>query len=241
MTPLDPTPFLDATLRIAAVATGLGALEALAFPSKLRSLRPRHRLSSPLLVVQAGLCLALAAGVSPCFLPLPVLAIRLLRNRGERWGLDGSDQMQTLLWIALTVAMTTTDTGIRGVALAFVGLQALLAYTTAGLIKLRSEAWREGLALPRILGTRAYGNPTLAAWLAPRPRLSALVGWAVVALECLLPIGVFLGHRGRIASLASAALFHLVTGHVMGLSGFLLTFLAAWPGILYLACCTWGA
>lgn len=109
----------------------------------------------------AGLVLLL----SPAFLMVigswPVVAITtLLAGRLVTYGGDdGSDQMLTIMSVAFAVVLPLglADQRIAKAGLYFVGAQACLAYSAAGIAKLISPDWRSGIAIRGVLSTRTYG------------------------------------------------------------------------------------
>lgn len=147
-------------------------------------------------------------------------------------GLDGSDQMQGVLWASLAVASVPhVAPGVRNAALLFLLVQVTLAYLVSGVAKLGSEVWRQGFAVREILSTREYGvgwvqravQPLWASWLA---------GWTVILFEVAGPLLLLAGGRAAYGFLLAGLAFHLFAWLVMGLRSFVFAFVATYPVVL---------
>lgn len=203
----------------------------------------RKLLSTPgylvLISIQLLLALAVIAKVPGVLLPLcitGILGIKLLSHfRHAHGGLDGSDQMQLIIFASLTVFYWTRDLDTKTIALWFIAGQSMLSYLAAGIAKLASPLWRSGDAILGILATDNYGSQVLSSWLRSNPRLAATVCWSVILFECLGPTLVFAGPVPCLAFLACGLLFHLVVAVTMGLNNFIWSFGATYPAVLFLA------
>jgi hypothetical protein len=147
------------------------------------------RVLCTLLVLQA-----LAALAVPVFFMTPVLAfacavivlsVHLAVHLRLIYGFDGSDQMQTVLWFAITTSCIG-DEFLRSVSLLFVAAQFVLSYITSGVAKALSPIWRGGEAVSLILRTSAYGSLRFAG-IAQKLKVSRGLSWATIALETLGP------------------------------------------------------
>lgn len=164
-----------------------------------------------------------------------VVILWLLIQLRLRFGLDGADQMSTIVLIALWLCYLTNDKYLRRAALTFIALQLILSYITAGSAKLLSKEWRNGSAISGVLRTRAYGTPRVAEFLQQRPRLARAVCYSVIGFECLAWISIFGGPAWCIAFLICGAAFHIATALLMGLNAFLWSFLSTFPAVLVLS------
>lgn len=119
-----------------------------------------------------------------------------------RWrrvlGSDGAEQLTAIIFISATLALLPGSNDIRiGMAVAFVGAQAVLAYVTAGLAKLVSPVWRAGTAVPAIVNTYGHGLPLATRLFDRHPVLGRYAGWAVMTFELLFPFVLNLtGEKG---------------------------------------------
>ena len=149
------------------------------------------------------------------------------------FGLDGSDQMATFLFSTLALTRLFPGPVTENIFLWVVCLQACLAYFTAGFAKLVSPVWRSTTVIPGVASTRMYGSPAAARLMAGRPWLSAGIAWTVIVPECLFPLVLVVPFPGVLALLGWGALFHILTGVMMGLNTFIWMFLATYPAVLW--------
>jgi hypothetical protein len=245
---------------IVMVATLLNAVELLASPGALRSegfyswnvLRTRHpwavrgRLAPPAAltfgqpgiafvltgqVVAAGLAIA-QIGPAPLWVAM-ALAGNLALHVRNTYGLDGSDQMQTVVLSGLLLYYTApTETG-RRIALGFIAIEALLSYFASGYAKLVSPMWRDGRAVMGVLDTKSYGNGAATRLVRRWPPAAKAVCWATLAFECLMPLLVLTGPTGCLIFIAAGLVFHAAIAITMGLNLFFWAFAATYP-CLYL-------
>ena len=151
------------------------------------------------------------------------------------YGLDGADQMTTTLFVASALAALHPTPRIVSLALWFVALQACLSYGTAGFAKVFSPAWRSSAAVVGILRTRTYGHAGAFQILQARPRLSLLLGAAIVGLECAFPLVLVGVEELTVGLLVAGFAFHAAAALLMGLNSFFWAFLATYPAIAYCA------
>jgi hypothetical protein len=102
----------------------------------------------------------------------------------------------------------------------YIAIQLILSYTIAGLAKIASSEWREGTALPEILGR--YGS----AW-----RPSRFFSWGLMLYELSWP----LAYWHPVPYVLTGMLFHLINAYVFGLNRFFWAWLAAYPALLAVA------
>jgi hypothetical protein len=212
---LDPQLALDVTARLAACGSFVAALELLAVRNEFGRQGVFNRgavaalywgradtltrldqlidvvvgvqaISSAVLVFLGPFSLAGRAAVTMC------LTSRNLVRWRRLFGGDGAEQLTTIVLAATLLAALPTPSSTRiNLAVAFIGGQLMLSYMTAGCAKLMSPQWRAGDALPSIMATEIHGHPVAAAMLRRFPRVSAGMGWGVVAFECLFPLSLF--------------------------------------------------
>jgi hypothetical protein len=168
-------------------------------------------------------------------LPLVVvlLLIHLLSHLRNHYGLDGSDQMQVILFASLVIFYLSSDPFVKQCSLFFISLQSLLCYFTAGFAKWRSATWRGGTAVSDIMNTASFGSKAFARVLAQHFLLSKTLCWTVIVFECGLPLLVFAGVRPCLVFIAVGICFHLGTALFMGLNSFAWSFIATYPAILF--------
>jgi hypothetical protein len=162
-----------------------------------------------------------------------IFLVHLLSHLRNRYGLDGSDQMQVILFASLAIFYLSSDPLVKQCSLWFICLQALLSYFTAGCAKVRSAAWRGGTAMSDIMNTTSFGSQGFAQVLTQKPLLSKMMCWAVIVFECTFPLLAFAGVGPCFVFISVAILFHLSTAMFMGLNSFFWSFVATYPAILF--------
>lgn len=144
-------------------------------------------------------------------------------------GLDGSDQMQTILWtVVALLALHGVASVVTTLALAFLVAQLVLSYVVAGVAKAVSPIWLRGQAVAAIVGTREYGTSWARALLRWRAG-SFVAGWAVIVFEVTSPALLLAGGLGLAIFLVAGVAFHLAAWAVMGLRSFVFAFGATYP------------
>ena len=150
-------------------------------------------------------------------------------------GLDGADQMQTVIWTAVLIYSANLGEAANIAAALFVTAQLLLSYQVAGWAKASSKVWRVGSAVGRISRTGTYCTPRLSRVLQWRPASLAL-SWMTIAFEVLGVAALLAGRPGAVAFMVAGLLFHVGIALAMGLSTFVFAFVAPFP-ILYALIC----
>lgn len=152
---------------------------------------------------------------------------RLIANAADVMFLIGLSAM-------FTASLDAADAQLQGIALTFLGLHALLAYLMAGLDKIRSPHWRGGRILTLTFESSNWRSDGVGTLLAGHPSLARVASWGVITVELLLPACVFLPTPAFHVVLALGASFHVAVAVLMGLHGFLWSFLSAYPGIYFI-------
>lgn len=148
------------------------------------------------------------------------------------YGHDGADQMCLVVGGALLIGRVAA---VPEAALWFIASQACLAYATAGLKKMASPIWRNGEALPGVLGTTIYGNERAYRVLACRPHLARLGCFMVIVVETSFPLALVGLRPLSLLLLAFGFCFHVSTAILMRLNTFFWAFIATYPAIAYVA------
>jgi hypothetical protein len=161
-----------------------------------------------------------------------VVVIRVRRITGG----DGAEQMAILtLFAAIVTILPGLDHGMVVFSVWFLGGQTVLSYATAGIAKALAPIWRDGKAIPLILGSEAYGQPWASAILGGYPSVGQFLTRAVVVFECAFPLILVAPRSVAIAMLTTGALFHIGCAVTMGLNAFLLVFPGSYLCVLYIA------
>ena len=193
------------------------------------------------ILVAAHAFVAVASGVALAYeLDYVVLAtafvvgVRCLIEYRFPCSNTAADQMQLLIWIALSIFAAAGEGTGEALALSFIGMHGLLAYFTAGVSKLRKRSWRTGTAVEQVIKSDVFGMPTLAA-IVPLGLLSPLASWSTLALEIGGPTLIAFGPEAALVFCTLAALFHVGIAFTMGLTPFIFAFGATYPAIYWLA------
>lgn len=167
-------------------------------------------------------------------LPLFVLSVIFLVRLRLPYSFNGADQMQTLIWAALSGYALTGDEVGQFVVLGFIAAQAILSYVAAGWLKLATVTpfWRDGTAVGRVLQTDTFGMPKLAEKIPLKP-FSAIVSWSTIVFETFGPVLIFFGPTATLVFISAAFVFHAAIGITMGLNRFLFAFPATFPALYW--------
>jgi hypothetical protein len=185
----------------------------------------------------AGLAVmgSIAVGASPAaalFLLASSTALVTLRSPQ---GNDGSDQMAAIVIVAATLSEIVA-TGIgRAAGLAFIAAEASLAYGISGVLKVGERGWRDGSFVAGILSTSTFGNRRILAIVKAHSTGARALGLCVAFGDCLLAIAPLLPTRACGFLLGYGVLMHLGIAAILGLNGFLWSFAASFPAMLWVS------
>jgi hypothetical protein len=151
-------------------------------------------------------------------------------------GLDGSDQMSLITFVAVAIhKLLPGDLHVAQASLWFIAIQGCLSYSVAGIAKVISPVWRNGEAVHRILGTRTYGTSMSAAFVSGRIGVCVALSWLLMLFECTFPLALAFGKTGFLVFAVLGILFHISNAVIMGLNTFVWAFVATYPAILFCA------
>lgn len=168
-------------------------------------------------------------------LMLIVIASSLILSFRDLVGNDGSDQMSLVVFGGLSIVSLSHDPLIRSAGLVFIAVQSILSYVVAGVAKLLSPKWREGVALAQIMNTRTYGLETVAHGLARLPgAANKALCWTVILVETFFFLVMFVPSPWFLLFLFWGLVFHAYNAIAMGLNTFFWSFLATYPCIVFL-------
>ena len=186
------------------------------------------------LVLGLGLILSgFFSYLSPILIGIALLSSLIVLFRAGQ-GQDGSFQLRILiLCVLFTCSISPLDSLPFRIGLYFLSAQLILSYLLAGIAKLRGAAWRDGTGLIGIFGTVYHGVGWMHRLLASRRKLALVLSWSVIVFEVLFPV-ILIGNGWLVLSfLVFTALFHLATSFLMGLNGFFVSFVAAYPALIF--------
>jgi hypothetical protein len=151
-------------------------------------------------------------------------------------GLDGSDQMLLITFVAIAIyKLFPGDPHIALASIWFIAIQGCLSYCVAGIAKLVSPAWRSGEAVRRVLATRTYGSRLSASVVSGRAGMCVALAWVLMVFECTFPLALAFGATGVAVFAGLGVLFHVGNAVTMGLNTFVWAFVATYPAILFCA------
>jgi len=149
---------------------------------------------------------------------------------------DGAEQMAVLTVLATGLTMVPgMGPGAVSLAVYFIGGQLILSYLTSGVAKAVSQTWRNGAALPLIMGSEAYGHPSLSSLLQTHFFLSKALTWFVILFECVFVVVLCGPREVTVALLAVGLGFHVACAVTMGLNAFLMAFPGSYLCVAYVA------
>lgn len=189
------------------------------------------------IALRAVLCASILLGAeSWAIAALPCLSVFLLNiviDLRSRYGHDGSDQISSMILLAIGVSGLVASPVGRIACVIFIAFQACLAYGTAGWAKAPLVGWRDGSYISAVLKTKIYGTPALGSFLERTPALSKAATLSVLAWECTFPAAPFLPAPAAYGMILLGVLFHISNAAFMGLNAFLWSFVATYPPLVW--------
>ena len=177
----------------------------------------------------------LPASYSAVFIVLIFLIRILLGVRNGYQGREGTDHMILMLLACILLYRLAPGDLARRAVLWFISAETILAYVTAGTIKLFNPQWRRGVAIRNILLTNLFGSVFFERALSKWPRLNVVLSWAVIGFELSAPVLVLTGPEGCLLFICCGIVFHLGVAITQGLNLFVWAFLATYPSLLITA------
>jgi hypothetical protein len=207
--------------------------------------RPRQLISHPFFVPAVTGARALAALILIFFTNnyalstacvLAIIAASIVMQWRAPLGLDGSDQMSLITFVAVAIyKVFPGDVHVAQASLWFIAIQGCLSYSVAGIAKVISPVWRSGEAVRRILGTRTYGSSRSASLVSGRDGVCVALSWLLMLFECTFPLALAFGKTGFAVFAVLGIFFHITSAVIMGLNTFVWAFIATYPAILFCA------
>ncbi len=201
-----------------------------------------------LLLFRALACMILLVGGGslPLMVFLFVTGLWIaLRWRGAFNG--GSDFMTMAVMIGCLLAYAVKDGAVQSagwqnggwqdggwnIGLMFIAIQSASSYFISGGVKLLSQDWRTGKALPIFLDGGIYGPLSRHSpfWF---QAIAGPVSWAFILWECAIPFAL-LSVKAIAVFCGFGLLFHLLVFWYFGLNRFVFAWLASYPALFYLA------
>jgi hypothetical protein len=134
-------------------------------------------------------------------------------------GLDGSDQMSLITFVAVAIyKLFPGDVHVAQASLWFIAIQGCLSYFVAGIAKVISPVWRRSASL-----------------VSGRDGVCVALSWLVMLFECTFPLALAFGITGFAIFAVLGIFFHITNAVIMGLNTFVWAFVATYPAILFCA------
>ncbi len=207
--------------------------------------RPRQLISHPFFVPAVTGARALAALILIFFsnnyvlstaCVFAIIAASIVMSWRAPLGLDGSDQMSLIIFVAVAIyKLFPGDVHVAQASLWFIAIQGCLSYFVAGIAKVISPVWRSGEAVRRVLGTRTYGSSRSASLVSGRYGVCVALSWLLMLFECSFPLALAFGKTGFAVFAVLGIFFHISNAVIMGLNTFVWAFVATYPAILFCA------
>lgn len=153
-----------------------------------------------------------------------------LRWRGAFNG--GSDYMTVLVLLALTISSINPDFSFG--VICYLAIQLITSYFIAGVIKIRRENWRSGVALSGFIKSTIYNENSLTSFILNNRIIILFLSWFIMLLELISPIAI-LSPQYCLLFLATAFVFHVSNFYIFGLNRFLFSWIPSYPAVYFCA------
>lgn len=169
-------------------------------------------------------------------LSLGLIGLCLLSNLRFRGVFNGgSDYMTMTVLVGLTITLYGNhDPLFEKIGSLYIATQCTLSYFIAGVIKLKSQAWRSGFALRIFLTQSNYLVPERLKSLACKPEPMKLASWFIILWECSFPVLWLKPQSLFFVYIAMAFCFHLGNFFAFGLNRFVFAWLASYPALAHI-------
>ncbi len=154
-----------------------------------------------------------------------------LRWRGTFNG--GSDYMTILVLLALTVQSLSSESYKLSLAvLWYLAIQVCSSYFIAGLVKVRRQNWRSGVALRCFIASTIYKEDKLSKLIQENNSIALFLSWALFLFELGFPIAL-VNPSVSLFVVATAIVFHIGNFYIFGLNRFVFAWLACYPALYF--------
>lgn len=149
-----------------------------------------------------------------------------LRFRGTFNG--GSDMMIFVLLIGLLVSNWSQQAGLL-----YICIHTMFSYFKAGLSKMKSNDWLNGLAISQFAKRSLYiDSHKFGDWLNQNPAVAKILSISTIAFEVGIILLLFFPKFVGLYFLL-ALFFHISVFRIFGLNRFFWAWLCAWPSVFY--------
>jgi len=158
----------------------------------------------------------------------------ILLNFRATEGISGADKMTRLIMIIGSISFFRSTPLVTSAGLIFISLQLILAYCTAGWVRLFVPTWRNGTDLALVLRQHTYSNKFVWSLTKNNKLLLKFVALFILFFECSFLICPLLSSTLFYIYLGCGILFHLSNAFIMGLNSFVWSFLSTYPALIWL-------
>lgn len=155
----------------------------------------------------------------------------------ESWFVDSiSSRLQAMISTVLCLQLLAVDSHKVAVGMVgFIAVNTSLSYLLSAISKLSDVDWRNGSKVYHVLQGRFHGSEGLAGYLSGRSFLTRVMTWGVLGFEFVFPLVLFLDWPACMPLLVGGLSFHLMNRLLLGIPGFTLVYLSAYPAIVYVS------
>lgn len=150
----------------------------------------------------------------------------------------GSDTMLLLslsMWTLTEVLIFLyPDTSLATAPILYLGVQGVLSYFVAGVVKIKSTDWKNGSALKLIFEQSHYAVPLGARCIFKNTDFSRIIGFIIISFELLFPLALF-NEKLILLFLALAFLFHITNALLFRIHRFIWAWICCYPAIYFLS------
>lgn len=140
---------------------------------------------------------------------------------------DASDSVQFFILLGLLLSQQNPILGIF-----FITLIVIVIYHLMGFFKLKSELWKNGDAIFKVMNTESFGSPAIALSLRNNPSVKKTISWGIILLQLTFPLSL-VNQEFCLFYLLFGFVFHLMIMIVMKLHNFFLVFISTYPCIYF--------
>lgn len=116
----------------------------------------------------------------------------------------------------------------------YIGIQSVMSYWVAGLVKIKEKEWRNGQTLKDIIQYSNYQLPEFIKKISNYRPFMLLGSWMTIIIEISLPL-FLLNIEALHLILILLFIFHIFNAFVFGINRFIFAWLSTYPAIYYLA------
>lgn len=158
----------------------------------------------------------------PFFFWLFLICAQLIISFRNRYDGIAADYLYTILVLPLGLLNSfRNDNIIETICMSFIAIQTVIAYFTAGIVKLLTIHWRNGSALPKILNMELSLLKPLALFLHQHKLVSQVISFILIVLLMSVPVVIFLPTIFVVAVLFLLLLFHILNLFILHINQFI--------------------